>query len=112
VLPPLCSCSGVLKPNFVFFGEPIPWGALLEAKEEAASCEVMLVVGTSAVVSPASDLPIIAKKHGAVVVEVNIEETQLTRFVSNWILKGPASEILSRIIGEMNALRQADTDRS
>ena len=34
VLPPRCSCSGVLKPNFVFFGEPIPWGAHLEAKEE------------------------------------------------------------------------------
>ena len=101
-LPPRCACSGVLKPNFVFFGEPIPWGAQLEAKEEAESCEVMLVIGTSAVVSPACDLPVIAKKRGAVVVEVNLEETQLTRFISNWILKGSASEVMSRIVGALS----------
>jgi NAD-dependent deacetylase len=111
VLPPRCSCSGVLKPNFVFFGEPIPWGAQLEAKEEASSCEVMLVVGTSAVVSPACDLPIIAKKSGATIVEINIEETQLTRFISDWILKGPASFVLSRIIGELSIPGQVSDDR-
>ncbi len=100
-LPPKCSCTGVLKPNFVFFGEPIPWGAHLEAKEEAASCEVMLVIGTSAVVSPACDLPIIARKRGATIVEVNLEETQLTRYISSWLLKGSASEILTRLLDEL-----------
>lgn len=98
-LPPRCACSGVLKPNFVFFGEPIPWGAQLEAKEEAGSCDVMLVIGTSAVVSPACDLPVMAKRAGAVIVEINLEETQLTHYISNWILKGSASDLLSRIIG-------------
>jgi NAD-dependent deacetylase len=101
-LPPRCACSGVLKPNFIFFGEPIPWGALLEAKEEAGSCEVMLVIGTSAVVAPACDMPVIAKKRGAVIVEVNLEETQLTRYISNWILKGPASEIMCRILSAVS----------
>jgi NAD-dependent deacetylase len=101
-LPPRCSCSGVLKPNFIFFGEPIPWGAHLEAKEEAESCDVMLVIGTSAVVSPACDLPVIAKKRGAVIVEVNLEETQLTPVISDWILKGSAGEILSRIVGAVS----------
>ena len=100
-LPPRCTCSGVLKPNFVFFGEPIPWGAHMEAKEEAGSCELMLVIGTSAVVSPACDLPIIAKRSGATIVEVNIEETQLTRYISNWILKGSASRILQSILEEV-----------
>lgn len=104
-LPPRCACSGVLKPNFIFFGEPIPWGAHLEAKEEAGSCEVMLVIGTSAVVAPACDMPVIAKKRGAVIVEINLEETQLTRYISNWILKGPASDILSRIVGALSASR-------
>ena len=102
-LPPKCSCSGVLKPNFVFFGEPIPWGAHLEAKEEAASCEVMLVVGTSAVVSPACDLPIIAKRRGATIVELNIEETQLTHYISSWLLKGSASEILTLLLRELGS---------
>jgi NAD-dependent deacetylase len=104
-LPPRCICSGVLKPNFVFFGEPIPWGAQMEAKEEAGSCQLMLVIGTSAVVSPACDLPVIAKRSGAIIVEVNIEETQLTRYISNWILKGSASQIL-RILVEEVAERQ------
>jgi NAD-dependent deacetylase len=101
-LPPRCACSGVLKPNFVFFGEPIPWGAQLEAKEEAGSCDLMLVIGTSAVVSPACDLPVLAKKRGAVIVEINLEETQLTRYISNWILKGSASEVMSRIVGAVS----------
>jgi NAD-dependent deacetylase len=98
-LPPRCACSGVLKPNFIFFGEPIPWGAQLEAKEEAGSCEVMLVIGTSAVVSPACDLPVMAKRRGAIIIEINLEETQLTHYISNWILKGSASEVMSRIVG-------------
>ena len=97
-LPPLCRCTGVLKPTVVFFGEPIPWGAHLEAMEEARNCEVMLVVGTSAVVSPACDIPVLAKRAGAAVVEINLEETQLTRTVSDWILKGSASRILQSIL--------------
>jgi len=101
-LPPRCACSGVLKPNFVFFGEPIPWGAQLEAKEEAGSCDLMLVIGTSAVVSPACDLPVLAKKRGALIVEVNLEETQLTRYISNWILKGSAGEVMSRVVGAVS----------
>jgi NAD-dependent deacetylase len=105
-LPPRCACSGVLKPEFIFFGEPIPWGAHLEAKEEAANCEVMLVIGTSAVVSPACDLPVIAKKRGAAIVEVNLEETQLTPYISSWLLRGAASDVLSRIVGGVSdALR-------
>ena len=100
-LPPRCTCRGVLKPNVVFFGEPIPWGAHMEAREEAGSCELMLVIGTSAVVSPACDLPVIAKRAGATIVEVNLEETQLTRCTSHWFLKGPASLILQTLLDEI-----------
>jgi NAD-dependent deacetylase len=103
-LPPLCRCTGVLKPTVVFFGEPIPWGAHLEAMEEARNCEVMLVVGTSAVVSPACDIPVLAKRAGAAVVEINLEETQLTRTVSEWILKGSASRILQSILDGVASL--------
>jgi len=100
-LPPRCACKGVLKPNVVFFGEAIPWGAHLEARQEAEGCDIMLVVGTSAVVSPACDIPVIAKRAGATVVEINLEETQLTRHISDWILKGSASVVLSQILGEI-----------
>jgi len=102
-LPPRCPCTGVLKPNVVFFGEPIPADAHLEAQKEAGSCGLMLVIGTSAVVSPACDLPVMAKRTGAAVVEINLEETQLTRQISNWLLKGPASKILSAVLDEITA---------
>ena len=98
VLPPRCRCAGVLKPNVVFFGEPIPADAHLQAQEEAKNCEVMLVVGTSAVVSPACEIPEMAKRAGGTIVEINLEETQLTRYVSDWILKGSAALILQSIL--------------
>jgi len=103
-LPPRCLCSGVLKPNVVFFGEAIPWGPHLEAREEAEGCQMMLVIGTSAVVSPACDLPLMAKRGGATIVEVNLEETQLTRYVSHWILKGSASLVLQSLLDEIVVL--------
>ncbi len=100
-LPPLCKCSGVLKPTVVFFGEPVPWGAHLEAVKEARDCEVMLMIGTSAVVSPACDIPVLAKKGGATLVEVNLEETPLTRDVADWILKGSASRVMQSVLDQL-----------
>jgi NAD-dependent deacetylase len=63
----------VLKPNTVLFGEQLPEGALEKAYQESASCKLMLVVGTSAVVQPAASLPVLAQQNGAKIVEVNIE---------------------------------------
>ncbi len=105
-LPPRCSCGGVLKPDFVFFGEPIPWKARVEAEEEAGRCDLMLVIGTSAVVSPACDVPVIAKRGGAKIVEINLEETKLTSYVTDWILKGSASGIMSELLCEVLANRK------
>ena len=107
-LPPRCRCAGVLKPTVVFFGEPIPWGAHLQAMDEARDCEVMLVIGTSAVVSPACDIPVLAKRAGATVVEVNMEETQLTRIVSDWILKGSAGRTMQSLLDRVMGARQTD----
>jgi len=105
VLPPRCRCTGALKPNVVFFGEPIPWGAHLQAQQEAKDCEVMLVIGTSAVVFPACDLPAMAKQKGATIIEVNLEETPLTRYISDWILNGPASSILQSVLEQVRSWR-------
>ncbi len=70
---PRCGCGGVLKPNTVLFGEPLPPRALETAVEKARACRAMLVIGTSAVVQPAASLPYLAKDQGAKVIEVNIE---------------------------------------
>jgi NAD-dependent deacetylase len=71
--PPHCACGGVLKPNTVLFGEQLPPEALEVAIRESSTCRVMLVIGTSAVVYPAAHLPVVAKQHGAKIVEINIE---------------------------------------
>ena len=95
---PRCDCGEILKPNVVLFGEPIPWLAQEQAEEEARTCGVLLVIGTSAQVSPACDIPRIAKESGAAVVEINPEETSLTDGVSDVHLPGKASEILGRLL--------------
>ena len=71
--PPHCECGGVLKPDTVLFGEPLPPNALEAAYRESQTCRVMLVIGTSAVVYPAAHLPVMAKQKGAKIVEINLE---------------------------------------
>ena len=87
-LPPRCACGGLIKPDVIFFGEAIPWSANVKAFEMARQVELILVVGTSAVVSPASEIPVMAKQCGAKVVEVNAEPTILTGRVSDLLLQG------------------------
>ena len=73
-LPPYCGCGGVLKPHTVLFGESLPPEALDGAYREAKECNLMLVIGTSAVVQPAASLPLIAKEKGGTIIEINIEK--------------------------------------
>jgi NAD-dependent deacetylase len=73
-MPPYCDCGGVLKPNTVLFGESLPPEALDGAYREAQECNLMLVIGTSAVVQPAASLPLIAKEKGGTIIEINIEK--------------------------------------
>ncbi|HEX59487.1 MAG TPA: NAD-dependent deacylase [Methanomicrobia archaeon] len=106
-MPPRCECGGVLKPDAVFFGEPIPVEALRRAQHEARTCDVMLVIGTSAVVYPAASLPSIAKNAGATVIEINAEATPLTGIISDYIIEGKAGEILPKIVDEVERLLKA-----
>ena len=72
----------------VLFGEPIPWPAQEQAEEEARTCGVLLVIGTSAQVSPACDIPRIAKESGAAVLEINRNRTSLATSVTDIHLRG------------------------
>jgi NAD-dependent deacetylase len=101
VLPPRCPCQGILKPEVVFFGEPIPMPASQRAFELARTCEVMLVIGTSALVTPASHLPLTAKQNRAVLIEINLERTHLSETVSDYVLEAPASQALSALIEQL-----------
>jgi NAD-dependent deacetylase len=102
VIPPPCpQCNSILKPDVVFFGEPIPWEAQTRSFEEARTCDLVLVVGTSAVVYPAAGIPTSAKQSGAKVVEINMEPTPLTGLVSDYLIQGAAGTILPKIVEEV-----------
>jgi NAD-dependent deacetylase len=103
-LPPYCSCGGVFKPAGVFFGEPIPLDALSRSQEAAQSCDLILVIGTSAVVYPAADIPRVAKQAGAQVIEINPEKTDLTGWVSDFIILGKAGVVIPQILAAIKAM--------
>ncbi len=98
-LAPKCGpCGGLLKPDVVMFGENIPNYALFEASARAQKCDVMIVIGTSAQVFPAAELPFTAKEHGAFVIECNTEATDFTRLITDVFLEGPAGETLPELV--------------
>ena len=101
-IPPRCpQCSSILKPDVVFFGEPIPWEAQNRSFEEARSCDLVLVIGTSALVYPAAGIPPLARQNGAKVVEINMETTPLTGIVSDYLIQGSSGQILPQIVEEI-----------
>jgi NAD-dependent deacetylase len=78
LLPPKCKCGNILRPDVVWFGEGLPQDVWGEAISHAQTCDVMIIVGTSLVVSPANTLPLYAKQNGAILIEVNPEKTVMS----------------------------------
>lgn len=95
-LPPRCPhCGGIARPGVIWFGEAIPQAALRTA-DEAASCDLFLAVGTSAVVYPAAALAAEAASRGAFTVEINPEATPATAAV-DLAIPGPAEQVLHSV---------------
>ena len=99
VLPPCPYCGGYLRPDVVWFGETLPPQALAAAFAAAQTCDIFFSVGTSALVHPAASLPFEALKQGAIVVEINPDETPLTGRAT-YVLRGPAGQILPALFHE------------
>ena len=91
--PPRCPCGALLRPAVVWFGESLPEGELDRAFNGAQRCDVFLAVGTSALVYPAAGLPLVAGRAGALVAEINVDETALTPH-AGLFLRGKAGELL------------------
>lgn len=100
-IPPRCPCGGIYRPECIFFGEMIPPAHLSRSQRVSARCDLMLVVGTSATVQPASFMPTVARQAGATVVEINFEPTPLTRRVADYSLIGRAGETMNAILAAM-----------
>ena len=96
-LPPHCRCGGMARPGVVWFGEPLPDGMWLEAEHAASAAELLLVIGTSAMVYPAAGLVSIARMAKAKIVEINVEETPISGEV-DCSLRGKAGELLPKLV--------------
>jgi NAD-dependent deacetylase len=93
---PICECGGMVRPDIVWFGEFLPESEFSASEKAASQCDIMFVVGTSAVVYPAAQIPMVARSAGAYVVEINIEETELSHR-TNYSIFGKSGEILPAI---------------
>ena len=97
-IPPRCAlCGAMLRPDVVWFGEDLPRLALETARTAFAACEVALIVGTSGLVQPAAGLASIAKRAGALLIEINPLETALTG-IADHALRGLSSELLPALL--------------
>lgn len=97
-LPPTCYiCQGILKPDIVFFNEPIPPDAEKQSFEEAAKADLLLIIGTNAEVLPAAAIPVTAKKTGAKIIEINIKPSRFTGTLTDLFIEASAIEALSEI---------------
>jgi NAD-dependent protein deacetylase/lipoamidase len=101
-LPPSCSgCGGLLKPDFVFFGEQIPEPANSNSFLEAGLADVFLLIGTSGTVMPACGIPFQAKENGAAIIEVNTERSSYTGRITDIFLQGKATEVMTRLVEKL-----------
>ena len=97
-LPPECNnCGGLLKPNFIIFGEDIPQDAYKNSLKEAHQADVFLVIGTTGEVMPACSIPEIASREGADIIEINIEKSKFSNNITDIFLQGKATEILDKM---------------
>ncbi len=103
--PLYCLCGGLIRPDVVFFGEAIPAAAQAEAEELAQHCDLLLVIGTSGEVAPASYIPNIAREWSTVIVEVNLEPTRLTHSLTDHFLPGPAGQCCLRFLKNFRGIK-------
>ena len=94
----------MVKGDTVMFGEPIPSDVLNRCFEESQRSDCMLVVGTSAVVHPAASLPLIVKRNGGVLIEVNPHETELSG-ICDVCIEAPSGASLPELVSEIKQLK-------
>lgn len=94
---PYCpTCGGVLKPNVVLIGELMPRKVMELASWQAESCDLMLVVGTSLETAPICDLPVMAKRNGARLIIVNLEQTRLD-YLADVVIHENVTDVLPEL---------------
>ena len=106
-VPRCTKCGGLVRPDVVWFGEMLPLEIFSNAESAARQCDIFLSIGTSAVVYPAASLPYTALDHGAFVVEMNLESTDLSSRAHE-VLIGKAGEILPDLLLQVGLQLQGE----
>ncbi len=107
--PPRCpDDQKILKPDFIFFGEPIPEEAARKSVWHAERCRVMILIGTTGEVMPASMIPRMAKGAGAKIIEINTEPSLYTRDTTDLFLQGRAGAVSERLEKMVKMNRQGE----
>lgn len=91
-----CGCGSYLRPDIIWFGDALNPAPFREGNALAESCDLFISVGTSGAVMPAAMIPLRAKRAGATLVEVNIEDTELSHAFDHH-LRGSATEMIARL---------------
>jgi NAD-dependent deacetylase len=103
---PACPvCGGKIRPDVVWFGEMLPEETIEAAFEASESADIFISIGTSAIVHPAATLPVAAKQHGAVLVEINPEETPLTG-LADYYFPNKSGELLPKLVEMLSQVRR------
>lgn len=99
-VPRCLKCRGVLKPDVILFGEQLPYKQIQYAKEAARTCDLMIVIGSSLEVYPASDLPILAHRNNAKVIIINLEPTALDK-IADVVIRENVADVLPAIVEQL-----------
>jgi len=99
-IPDCEACHGMLKPDAVFFGEPLPQKVLSEATHRSCNCDLFIVIGSTLIVYPAAYMPAYAVNSGAKLVIINLSPTPMDR-QATVLIRAKAGEVKSKVIEQM-----------
>lgn len=95
-IPRCKSCNGILKPNVILFGEQLPFEVFQQAEELSKHCDLMIIIGSSLEVAPASNLPLYAKRNNAKLIIINLEPTDFDS-LADVVINSRAATVLPEI---------------
>lgn len=105
LLPPRCEkCQGILKPDIVFFGEPIPENVEKESFNIAKKADCIILIGTTGKVVPANMIPVTAKSNGAFVIEINTSVSEYTETITDIFFQEQAGTAMENLMEEIDNL--------
>jgi NAD-dependent deacetylase len=94
---PMCECGGFLKQATISFGQSLPLKALEDAEEKSAACDMFIVAGSSLVVYPAAQMPVMARQNGAKLIIITLSNTPHDPY-ADIVINDKTGPTLSRIV--------------